>query len=71
MSEDKSNQRKQEEILMALDQVSQTIEVMSKVVNRLRNHISAYPATNQEPKLEKPKPVARDLTLNSKEKVLH
>jgi hypothetical protein len=29
----------QETVLMALDQISQTIEVMTRVVNRLRRHV--------------------------------
>lgn len=36
-----------ETILMALDQISQTIEVMTGVVGRLRHHLEKQAATSQ------------------------
>mgnify|MGYP001814497011 CR=1 FL=1 len=38
------NARDMETILMALDQISQTIEVMTGVVDRLRNHVQRQEA---------------------------
>ncbi|MCB1698839.1 MAG: hypothetical protein KDI34_21670 [Halioglobus sp.] len=39
MSENDKNTSETETILMALDQISQTIDVMTSVVGRLRNYI--------------------------------
>ena len=39
MSENDKNTSETETILMALDQISQTIDVMTRVVGRLRNYI--------------------------------
>jgi hypothetical protein len=39
MSENKKPQNETETILMALDQISQTIDVMTSVVGRLRNYL--------------------------------
>ena len=40
MSEDKQSDNDPERTLLTLDQLSQTIEVMTNVVNRLRQHLS-------------------------------
>lgn len=39
MSNNDKNAADNETILMALDQISQTIEVMTSVVSKLRNHM--------------------------------
>ena len=39
MSQDKKAQADTETMLMSLDQISQTIEIMTKVVGQLRGHI--------------------------------
>lgn len=41
MNKPELRQRQNEEILMTLDQVSQTLEVMSNVVNRLKLQVCA------------------------------
>ena len=40
MSEEKQTENDPERTLLTLDQLSQTIEVMTSVVNRLREHLS-------------------------------
>ena len=40
MSEEKQSENDPERTLLTLDQLSQTIEVMTSVVNRLRQHLS-------------------------------
>lgn len=40
MSEEKTSEDDPEHTLLTLDQLSQTIEVMTSVVNRLRQHLS-------------------------------
>ena len=40
MSEEKQTENDPEKTLLTLDQLSQTIEVMTSVVNRLREHLS-------------------------------
>lgn len=40
MSEEKQTENDPEKTLLTLDQLSQTIEVMTSVVNRLRQHLS-------------------------------
>jgi hypothetical protein len=40
MSEEKQSENDPERTLLTLDQLSQTIEVMTNVVNRLRQHLS-------------------------------
>ena len=40
MSEEKPSENDPERTLLTLDQLSQTIEVMTSVVNRLRQHLS-------------------------------
>ena len=47
MSDNKKPQADTETILMALDQVSQTIDVMTSVVGRLRNYLQEHGATNK------------------------
>jgi hypothetical protein len=39
MSKEDNNPTESETILMALDQISQTIDVMTSVVGRLRNYV--------------------------------
>ena len=61
MSEEKHLDNDPERTLVTLEQLSQTIEVMTNVVNRLRQHLSdqlkdqtepqAQPRTNEETKL--------------------
>ena len=46
-SSDKS-QSESETILMALDQISQTIDVMTSVVGRLRNHMQQQEAATAD-----------------------
>ena len=46
----KDNVADREAILMALDQISQTIDVMNSVVGRLRSYVEA-----QEPKRDEPR----------------
>ncbi len=47
MSENKSPDES-ETILIALDQISQTIEVMTRVVNRLRHHVENQADTSSD-----------------------
>ena len=44
-SESEKNPKDTETILMALDQISQTIDVMTSVVGRLRNYLQQQEAT--------------------------
>lgn len=53
MSENKKTQTDTETILMALDQVSQTIDVMTSVVGRLRTYVQEQGSTAQAEKAEK------------------
>jgi argininosuccinate lyase len=53
MSENKKTQTDTETILMALDQVSQTIDVMTSVVGRLRTFVQEQGATVQAENAEK------------------
>lgn len=43
-NKDKNNPTETETILMALDQISQTIDVMTSVVGRLRNYVQQQEA---------------------------
>ncbi len=45
---DKQKSTETETILMALDQVSQTIDVMTSVVNRLRNYVHKQEVASAE-----------------------
>ncbi len=47
MSENKKNPTDTETILMALDQISQTIDVMTSVVGRLRTYLQEHESTAQ------------------------
>ena len=51
MSNDK-NPSDTETIMMALDQISQTIDVMTSVVGRLRNYMQQQQAAAADPKKE-------------------
>ena len=53
MSENKKTQTDTETILMALDQVSQTIDVMTSVVGRLRTYVQEQGTTVQAENAEK------------------
>ena len=53
MSDNKKAQTDTETILMALDQVSQTIDVMTSVVGRLRTYVQEQGATVQAENTEK------------------
>jgi hypothetical protein len=53
MSENKKTPTDTETILMALDQVSQTIDVMTSVVGRLRTYVQEQGSTAQAEKAEK------------------
>jgi len=48
MSEDKQADNDPERTLVTLEQLSQTIEVMTSVVNRLRKHLSAQLAAKSD-----------------------
>jgi hypothetical protein len=47
MKNDKKSPRDTETILMALDQISQTIDVMTSVVGRLRTYLQEQESTAQ------------------------
>jgi hypothetical protein len=47
---DNNNPSDCETILMALDQITQTIDVMTSVVGRLRNYVQQEAATADKPK---------------------
>lgn len=53
MSDSKKTQTDTETILMALDQVSQTIDVMTSVVGRLRTYVQEQGSTVQAENAEK------------------
>ena len=53
-----------ETILMALDQISQTIEVMTSVVGRLRTHVERQEAARTEPQQEQQAGVPADRILH-------
>lgn len=53
MSDNKKAQTDTETILMALDQVSQTIDVMTSVVDRLRTYVQEQASTAQTDNPEK------------------
>ena len=47
MDNDKKTSKDTETILMALDQISQTIDVMTSVVGRLRTYLQEQDSTTQ------------------------
>jgi hypothetical protein len=47
---DSNNPSDRETILMALDQITQTIDVMTSVVGRLRNYVQQEAAAADKPK---------------------
>jgi hypothetical protein len=55
MNNNDKNPKDSETILMALDQISQTIDVMTSVVGRLRTYVQehdgAAPGTDSQPNL--------------------
>ena len=48
MANNEKNASETETILIALDQLSQTIEVMTSVVGRLRNHMQQQKAADKD-----------------------
>lgn len=50
MTDNKKPQNDAETILMALDQISQTIDVMTSVVGRLRSYLQQQESTTQTDK---------------------
>ena len=54
MSQKPLNRRDAETIMIALDQVSQTIDVLDGVVNRLKLYLQARLDQNDEPRLRSP-----------------
>ena len=52
MASNDKTQTETETILMALDQISQTIDVMNSVVGRLRNHMQQQEAAAADQKKE-------------------
>jgi argininosuccinate lyase len=63
MSENKKAQTDTETILMALDQISQTIDVMTSVVGRLRTYVQEHEVTAQADSAEQV-PVHSDQTVH-------
>ncbi len=63
MSDNEKSSADNETILMALDQISQTIEVMTSVVGRLRHHVERREAA-AERKREKQTVIPADRILH-------
>ena len=53
---DKSRQRNNEAILLTLDQLSQTIDVMTSVVGRLKAYLQEHDGAGRESAEEEPPP---------------
>jgi hypothetical protein len=58
------NAREMENILMALDQISQTIEVMTGVVDRLRNYVQRQGAASSRATRAKKQEATADRVLH-------
>lgn len=58
MSQKHLNRRDAETIMIALDQVSQTIDVLDGVVNRLKLYLHARLDQDDEPRLQRQAPTA-------------
>ena len=64
MSNNDKNSPEAETILMALDQISQTIDVMTSVVGRLRNYVQERETATTETSGEVPAEVQSDRILH-------
>ena len=64
MENDKKSSTETETILMALDQISQTIDVMTSVVNRLRNYVQQQEVATAEKSQEASADVQGDRILH-------
>ena len=53
MNNSKKSPKDSETIMMALDQISQTIEVMNSVVGRLRHHVQQQTTTHDPQSVNK------------------
>ncbi len=60
MSDDKYTENDPERTLITLDQLSQTIEVMTSVVNRLRQHLSEQLKAQAQPQTVAEQPNSSD-----------
>ncbi len=64
MSENKKSPTDTETILMALDQISQTIDVMTSVVGRLRNYMQQQEAAAADQSKDLQSEMRADRTLH-------
>ena len=64
MADNQKNPSETETILMALDQISQTIDVMTSVVGRLRNYLQQQEAAAAEPQKDLPAEIQSDRILH-------
>jgi hypothetical protein len=64
MADNQKNPSETETILMALDQISQTIDVMTSVVGRLRNYLQQQEAAAAEKNKELPTDLQSDRILH-------
>ena len=64
MSENKKQPSEAETILLALDQISQTIDVMNSVVGRLRTYLEDQEAKTADPAKELAKEMEGDRILH-------
>ena len=64
MADNQKNPSETETILMALDQISQTIDVMTSVVGRLRNYLQQQEAAAAEQQKDLPAEMHSDRILH-------
>jgi hypothetical protein len=64
MADNQKNPSETETILMALDQISQTIDVMTSVVGRLRNYLQQQEAAAAEQQKDLPAEIQSDRILH-------
>jgi len=64
MSDGNKRPSETETIMMALDQISQTIEVMTSVVSRLRNYMQQQEASAREQKQDQQQETRPDRILH-------
>ena len=64
MADNQKNPSETETILMALDQISQTIDVMTSVVGRLRNYLQQQEAAAAEQQKDRPAEMHSDRILH-------
>ena len=64
MADNQKNPSETETILMALDQISQTIDVMTSVVGRLRNYLQQQEAAAAEQQKDLPAETQSDRILH-------